>query len=68
MPEAIVRLDTGDQPPVYRRQYQIPHSLQKATDDQINEWIEHGKVTDAPVGCQYNNPLLVVPKKDLEGN
>ncbi|KAH6580343.1 hypothetical protein BASA61_009686, partial [Batrachochytrium salamandrivorans] len=26
-----------------------------------------GKVTDAPIGCQYNNPLLVVPKKDLEG-
>ncbi|KAH9250385.1 hypothetical protein BASA81_011792 [Batrachochytrium salamandrivorans] len=29
--------------------------------------VQTGKVTDAPIGCQYNNPLLVVPKKDLEG-
>jgi len=68
IPEAVVRLDTGDHPAIYRRQYPIPDSLQEATDAQMQEWITAGKVTDAPVGCQYNNPLLVVPKKDLSGN
>lgn len=68
VPEAVVHLDTGDHSPVYRRQYPIPVKLQAATDAQIKEWLLHGKVTDAPLGCRYNNPLLVVPKKDTDGN
>ncbi|KAH9263602.1 hypothetical protein BASA83_012985 [Batrachochytrium salamandrivorans] len=64
---AVVRLETGDHPPVYRRQYPIPFNVHGQVKEQIEEWVQTGKVTDAPIGCQYNNPLLVVPKKDLEG-
>ncbi|KAH6586772.1 hypothetical protein BASA61_006449 [Batrachochytrium salamandrivorans] len=66
-PVAVVRLETGDHPPVYRRQYPIPFNVHDQVKEQIEEWVQTGKVTDAPIGCQYNNPLLVVPKKDLEG-
>ncbi|KAH9271126.1 hypothetical protein BASA83_006670 [Batrachochytrium salamandrivorans] len=67
VPVAVVRLETGDHPPVYRRQYPIPFNVHGQVKEQIEEWVQTGKVTDAPIGCQYNNPLLVVPKKDLEG-
>ncbi|KAH6567271.1 hypothetical protein BASA62_006200 [Batrachochytrium salamandrivorans] len=67
VPVAVVRLETGDHPPVYRRQYPIPFNVHDQVKEQIEEWVQTGKVTDAPIGCQYNNPLLVVPKKDLEG-
>ncbi|KAH9263663.1 hypothetical protein BASA83_012933 [Batrachochytrium salamandrivorans] len=50
-----------------RRQYPIPFNVHGQVKEQIEEWVQTGKVTDAPIGCQYNNPLLVVPKKDLEG-
>ncbi|KAH6563552.1 hypothetical protein BASA60_010670 [Batrachochytrium salamandrivorans] len=63
VPVAVVRLETGDHPPVYRRQYPIPFNVHGQVKEQIEEWVQTGKVTDAPIGCQYNNPLLVVPKK-----
>ncbi|KAH9263152.1 hypothetical protein BASA83_013501 [Batrachochytrium salamandrivorans] len=67
VPVAVVKLETGDHPPVYRRQYPIPFNIHDQVKEQIEEWVQTGKVTDAPIGYQYNNPLLVVPKKDLEG-
>lgn len=68
LPEAVMHIHTGDHPPIWRRQYPVANKLQPAVQSQIQEWIDNGKVTDAPVGCPYNNPLLVVPKKDLDGN
>ncbi|KAH9248629.1 hypothetical protein BASA81_013699 [Batrachochytrium salamandrivorans] len=65
--QPYLELETGDHPPVYRRQYPIPFNVHDQVKEQIEEWVQTGKVTDAPIGCQYNNPLLVVPKKDLEG-
>ncbi|KAH9252112.1 hypothetical protein BASA81_009961 [Batrachochytrium salamandrivorans] len=63
VPVAVVELETGDHPPVYRRQYPIPSNVHDQVKEQIEEWVQTGKVTDAPIGCQYNNPLLVIPKK-----
>jgi hypothetical protein len=44
MPEAVVYLDTGDVKPVYRRQFQISHSLQPIVTEQINKWYQDGKI------------------------
>ena len=66
LPEAVVNLETGDNPPVYRRQYPIPHSVHPVVDKQVNEWLANGKVVESPRGCQWNLPLLVALKKDSE--
>ena len=68
MPESTVFLHTGDASPVYRRQYGIAHSLAPIIDKQISEWFQDGKIKYAPRGCQWNHPLLMVPKKTANGS
>ena len=68
LPESTVLLDTGAAAPVYRRQYGVAHSLEPIIDDQIKQWFEDGKIAYAPRGCQWNHPLLVVPKKTADGS
>ena len=68
LPESIVFLHTGDASPVYRRQYGSAHALEPIINKQIEQWLEDGKVTYAPRGCQWNHPLLVVPKKTADGS
>ncbi len=62
-PSASVTLDTGAAPPVFRRQYPIPHKLQEVVDEQVSEWLKNKIITQAPSDSPYNSPLLVVPKK-----
>jgi hypothetical protein len=68
IPESVVFLHTCDADPVFRRQYGIARSLEPIIDDQIRQWLNNGKVTLAPRGCQWNHPLLVVPKKTADGS
>jgi hypothetical protein len=67
LPEAVVHLETGNAPPVFVRQYPVPHIRKKLVDEKVKLWVEAGVITPAPVGCVYNNPLVVVPKKDING-
>ena len=60
-------LETGTAKPVWRRQYPIPKAAQPAVNQQVQKWIDNGKVVPAPAGCSWNNPLLAVPKKDSDG-
>ena len=39
----------------------------EAAQATITRWLEAGKITRAPSGCPYNNPLTVAPKKDEHG-
>jgi hypothetical protein len=64
LPEAVVELDTGDHAPDYRRQYPIVHAIQPIVDEQVNEWVDSGKVIDARCGSVSGTPLLVALKKD----
>jgi transposase InsO family protein len=66
-PAAIVTLDTGDAPPVYRRQYPVADKLIPVLNDQVDTWIKEGIIEPAPAGTSWNFSLLVVPKKDLSG-
>jgi hypothetical protein len=67
LPESVVQLDTGDCKPIYRRQYPIPQRLYSAVKDQVDKWMQRGVISYAPAGCQWNSPLLAVPKKDSDG-
>ena len=33
----------------------------------VKRWLEIGRITFAPPGCPYNNPVLAAPKKDDQG-
>ena len=52
---------------LFTQQYTIPHALQDRADEVVQRWISSGKVVKAPIGCPYNNPILVAPKKDENG-
>ena len=67
LPEAVVRLNTGDAAPISRRQYDIPFKIAPLVTQQVNEWLVKGKIVPAPPQCAWNQPILAVPKKDLQG-
>ena len=64
VPDAVVRLDTGDAPPVWNRQYRIAHNLEELVDKQVAQWLQRGKIRTARPGCPYNLSLLVASKRD----
>ena len=68
LPQSVVYLHTGAAHPVYRRQYNIAHSVEPIVDAQLSEWLSDGKITPAPRDCQWNHPILVVPKKTADGS
>jgi hypothetical protein len=67
LPEAVVHLNTGDASPISRRQYDIPFKIAPLVSQQINEWLAKGKIVPAPHQCAWNQPILAVPQKDLQG-
>ena len=66
-PHSLVSLPTGTATPCYVKQYRIPYNLRGVVAETVQTWKEKGIVVEAPVGCSWNSPLLVVSKKDLEG-
>ncbi|KAL6040449.1 hypothetical protein QOT17_025387 [Balamuthia mandrillaris] len=55
LPEAILHLDTRDHPLVFRHQYSILHHIMIIIDLQVAE-------------CPWNSSLIIIPKKDADGN
>ena len=51
-----------------RPQYRIPEKVRPKVREGIQRWYDEGKIIDAPPGTPYNNPIVVVPKKDSAGN
>lgn len=49
------------------RQYPLSQRAIEAANPIIERWLETGKITAAPPGCPYNNPLTIAPKKDDQG-
>ena len=52
---------------LYRRQYPIAQTLWSLADQVITRWFDTGKIVLAPVGCEFNLPLTIAPKKDDNG-
>ncbi len=66
--DSEANLDTGDALPWFISQYPQTIAQQEAIQKGCDEWIASGRVVDAPPLCPYNNPLLGVPKYDVNGN
>ena len=66
-PHALVSLPSGSSPASYVKQYRIPFHLRPVVAETVQSWLQKGIIVEAPVGCSWNSPLLVVSKKDLEG-
>ena len=67
-PAATIPLDTGDHTPVYRSQYNVPQALEHVVTEKVNDWFERGVTARAPHSSNWNSPLLVVRKRDAQGN
>ena len=67
-PDAFVELNVGNSTPIYRRQYRIPLRLSSFVREQILSWQGEDIVFPVHGNYEWNNPLLVVPKKDVKGN
>jgi hypothetical protein len=52
---------------LFRRQYPIPQTLWSLANEVIKRWYDTGKTVLAPVGCEFNLPLTIAPKKDDNG-
>ena len=66
-PAAVIKLEAGDTP-IFRRQYPIPHAAIGSVQQTISNWLDRGYIREADSKSQWNFPLVVVPKKDAEGN
>ena len=53
--------------PIWTRQYPIPIGYQQSVRDQVQSWASSGTIVYAPDGCQWNHPLLPVPKPNKDG-
>jgi transposase InsO family protein len=72
IPDAVYSLklhpELGTPQALYSRQYTLSRTCIEAANPVIERWFKTGKITLAPVGCPYNNPITVAPKKDDQGN
>ena len=66
-PNAEIRFSTIDEEPVNVRQYDLPYMHRSTVTDQIRSWLDNGIIERCSNSNASNNPLLVVPKRDLTG-
>jgi hypothetical protein len=67
MQESIVFVDTGTNAPIAKRQYPIPYKLHSFVESTVQDWLKSGVIQRADKPVQWNNPLLVVPKRNVKG-
>jgi len=67
---AVFNFDVREEmkPKLFIRQYRIPQVIEEAANEVIERWLAEGKITKAPVGCPYNNPITVAPKRNANGD
>lgn len=59
-------LHLTDDIPVYTKQYRTPHAHKPEIRRQVNEMLKNGIIQ--PSTSYYNNPIIVVPKKSVDGD
>ena len=67
LPYAVVALETGNAAPVCKRQYKIAHNLLIQIQERIDQWLQTGTISSAPIDSEWNSPLVAAPKKDEQG-
>ena len=66
IPNSELHLPTGDNEPVFVRQYPIAEGLRVAVSERVELWKENGWVVPAPLGCRWNSPILAAKKSGKE--
>ena len=67
VPESVISLPTKEGATAFKRQYNIAHHLKPVLDKQIKAWVDAGTVKKCPRNTSFNSPLLLVPKKNGNG-
>ncbi|KAG1224262.1 hypothetical protein G6F67_009538 [Rhizopus microsporus] len=52
----------------YRSPYRIPLKLMPVMRDCVDTWLKDEVIEHAPPSSEWNSPLTLAPKKDLQGN
>ncbi|KAK4511091.1 18S rRNA pseudouridine methyltransferase [Mucor velutinosus] len=68
LPDSIIKLDTKPGAVAWRAQYPLPEAYRDAVAKQIQIWLDEGVVERSASHTRFNHPLLVVKKKDADGN
>jgi hypothetical protein len=68
LPDSIIRLDTKPGCYAWRAQYPLPEAYRDAVNKQIQVWLDEGVIEKSASHTRFNHPLLVVKKKDADGN
>ena len=69
LPGATVELKVDESKYKARRQYPIPYAHKKHVDEQVETWLKDGVIVEAGRdSICFQSPLLVVRKKDLNGD
>ncbi|KAI8637097.1 hypothetical protein BD408DRAFT_67542, partial [Parasitella parasitica] len=68
LPDSVIRLDTTPGAIAYRAQYPLPEAYRDVVAKQIQVWLDEGVITRSTSHTRFSHPLLVVKKKDADGN
>ncbi|KAG1031575.1 hypothetical protein G6F43_013926 [Rhizopus delemar] len=68
VPESIIHLDTEKNKTAYRSPYRIPLKLMPVMRECVDTWLKDEVIEYAPPSSEWNSPLTLAPKKDLQGN
>lgn len=66
-PLAVVTLNTGSSTPIYTRQYPSPRKYWPVIQSQVEDWMKQGTTRLLQEHSPWNNPLITVQKKDVNG-
>jgi transposase InsO family protein len=68
LPDSVIKLDTKPGCVAWRAQYPLPEAYRDAVNKQIQIWLDEGVIERSASHTRFNHPLLVVKKKDADGN
>ncbi|KAG1063714.1 hypothetical protein G6F41_010587 [Rhizopus arrhizus] len=66
--ESIIHLDAEKNKTAYRSPYRIPLKLMPVMRECVDTWLKDEVIEHAPPSSEWNPPLTLAPKKDLQGN
>ncbi|CEP10406.1 hypothetical protein, partial, partial [Parasitella parasitica] len=68
LPDSVIKLDVIPGSVAWRAQYPLPEAYREIVAKQIKIWLDEGVIVRSASHTRFNHPLLVVKKKDADGN
>jgi Reverse transcriptase (RNA-dependent DNA polymerase)/Aspartyl protease/Zinc knuckle len=67
LPKTELELNTGENKPVFIKQYNIPVHYRESVTKQVNTWINNKVIEEVDSSVEWNLPLLAVKKPGKDG-